>query len=284
MNLDGEMKLKPLHHRGDAVAGVIEALLLVALISIVLGFIQINYIPDIMKQREAEQMDYVANQFSTLKSMMDLQAITQSDAPISTMFTLGNRELPYFASVPSFADIGLDNDEESQIKIVSNATGIYTYDLTSLIYNADNSYFERQQYILEGGGIILKQSSDKTVMRVDPSLRFVEGSSITVDLDLPILKSIPGKESQSGNRGQISFVRTNYSPGASDTISDVYKINITTRYPDAWNDTLSAYFEETMNYSVGENYVQLRKRTTKDISLTIDYYYIYAQVGIGWVK
>ena len=56
----------------QAVAGVIEALLLVALAAIVLSTIQLVYIPDIMEQREADHMDQVDNQFSHLKSVIDL--------------------------------------------------------------------------------------------------------------------------------------------------------------------------------------------------------------------
>ena len=53
-----------------AVAGVIEALLLVALASIILSTIQLVYIPQMMEEREAEHMDEVSNQFSSLKFMI----------------------------------------------------------------------------------------------------------------------------------------------------------------------------------------------------------------------
>ena len=47
-----EMKFIKIQKTHYAVAGVIEALLLVALFSIVLSTIQLVYIPDIMEQRE----------------------------------------------------------------------------------------------------------------------------------------------------------------------------------------------------------------------------------------
>ena len=45
-----------------AVAGVIEALLIVALVSIIISTIQLIYIPEIMKQKEYDHMEEVENQ------------------------------------------------------------------------------------------------------------------------------------------------------------------------------------------------------------------------------
>ena len=52
-----------------AVAGVIEALLIVALVSIIISTIQLIYIPEIMKQKEYDHMEEVENQFSFLTSL-----------------------------------------------------------------------------------------------------------------------------------------------------------------------------------------------------------------------
>ena len=52
-----------------AVAGVIEALLIVALVAIIISTIQLVYIPQIMSQREADHMQEISNQFSYIKSV-----------------------------------------------------------------------------------------------------------------------------------------------------------------------------------------------------------------------
>ncbi|MBP1662186.1 MAG: hypothetical protein H6P94_435 [Thermoplasmatales archaeon] len=70
-----EMKRRTFGMQNKAVAGVIEALLMVALVSIVLSVVQLVYIPEVMEQRESEHMDLVSNQISTLKSMIDLQGV-----------------------------------------------------------------------------------------------------------------------------------------------------------------------------------------------------------------
>ena len=106
------MKYKKFRVKNHAVAGVIEALLMVALVSIIISIIQLSYIPQIMEQREAEHMDQVSNQFSSLKSMIELQAITNSSAPISTMITLGSKELPYFITARSYGEISTVDEGE----------------------------------------------------------------------------------------------------------------------------------------------------------------------------
>ena len=63
--------------------------------------IQLTYVPQIMEQKEADHMDQVFNQFSQLKSMVDMQAMSQSTSPISSMLTLGSPKLPYFLTVPA---------------------------------------------------------------------------------------------------------------------------------------------------------------------------------------
>ncbi|HVQ00796.1 MAG TPA: hypothetical protein VMT57_04715 [Candidatus Thermoplasmatota archaeon] len=99
------MRHRKIGTHSRAVAGVNEALLMVALVSIVISVIQLVYIPQVMEQREADHMDQISNQVSILKSMMDLQGITSSSAPISSMITLGSKELPYFITVKAYGTL-----------------------------------------------------------------------------------------------------------------------------------------------------------------------------------
>ena len=74
-----------------AVAGVIEALLIVALVSIIISTIQLIYVPEIMKQKESDHMDEIENQFSFLKAVIDLQSMEKKDVPITSPITLGSK-------------------------------------------------------------------------------------------------------------------------------------------------------------------------------------------------
>ena len=148
------MKNKKFIKRKDAVAGVIEALLLVALVSIVISTIQLVYIPQTMEQREAEHMDDVENQFSYLKSVIDLQSLVKENVPISSPITLGSRELPYFVTAKAFGQLDIIYGGSTDSKIMTDSSA--DIPLTSIKYEAFNSYFVDQTYILEGEIISLQ--------------------------------------------------------------------------------------------------------------------------------
>src|SRR4030042_4984279 len=119
-----------------AVAGVIEALLLVGLVAVILSVVQLVYIPQVMNQREADHMDEVANQFSFLKAIVDLQSMTQKDIPISSPITLGGRELPYFISFKAEGEVNIIDDAgEIQVDYATICP------LTSIRYTAYNRYY-----------------------------------------------------------------------------------------------------------------------------------------------
>ena len=245
MGLDGEMKTRKFRTHTQAVAGDIEALLMVALVSIVLSTIQLVYIPQIIVQKEAEHMDSVSNQVSTMKSMIDVQAITRSSAPISSMLSLGSSDLPYFITAKAFGEISVTDNLASKITLLpppgSLASGVVP--LTSIRYAADNSYFVDQAYILEDGGMILQKREGLPVMRADPSISSINNTnSITIHFDLPHIIGTPGKDVTSGEG--ICFIRTNYSSNRThfDTIQSGGHIRIFTSYLNAWNESLYNIF------------------------------------------
>jgi competence protein ComGC len=294
MEVVGEMKNRKFGTHTQAVAGVIEALLMVALVSVVISMIQLIYIPQIMEQKEAEHMDLVSNQVSTLKSMIDLQGITRSSAPISSMITLGSRDLPYFVTAKAFGEVSVKEDPTYQITLFpppgSLPSGIVP--LTSIQYAADNSYFVDQTYILEGGGLIVQQPDGAPVMRADPSISSVNNTnSITLHFDLIHIIAVPGKNSTNGEGN--CFIRTNYSSNRThfDTIQPGGHIRIYTAYPSAWNESLydilgfykiHGYIDITQDVAQPPKYVEI-KPGTKDILIQLNVIDIYVQIGQGWI-
>ncbi|HUT00648.1 MAG TPA: hypothetical protein VMY59_10055 [Candidatus Thermoplasmatota archaeon] len=287
------MKKRKIGMQNQAVAGVIEALLMVALVSIVISLIQLIYIPEVMEQREAEHMDLVSNQFSTLKSMIDLQGITKSSAPISSMLTLGGRDLPYFITVKAFGEVSVQ--EDPAFKITLNPPLVPPYEsgivpLTSIQYAADNSYFVDQKYILEGGGLILQQLEGLPVMRADPSISSVNNTNnITIHLDLPHFMAIPGKNITNGEGN--CFIRTNYSSNRIyyDHIPMGGNISIYTAHLNAWNESLHNLLGiYAMNGNINiimhpaQGYITI-KPGNKEIMLQLNVIDIYVQIGQGWV-
>ena len=229
------MKIKHINKNNTAVAGVIEALLLVALAAVILSIIQYTYVPQIMDQKESEHMDTVANQFSNLKSVIDSQSlmgVLASDealayAPMSSSVTLGSKELPYFVSARSFGQIEIidryntgNNIIDIEPPPIDFLNGI---PLTSIKYSATNFYYldgESLEYILEGGGIILQQIQGGAIL-VQPAISVseIDSNTIEINYDIPLFKSIPGKNTTSGY--QDCFIRTNYSKHYSHSDVDI---------------------------------------------------------------
>jgi hypothetical protein len=292
MKVDGK-KMNPivknkLISNKSAVAGVIEALLLVALVAVIISTVQLVYVPDIMEQREAEHMDEVENQFSYLKSVVDLQSMVEEDVPISSPLTLGSRELPYLVSARAFGQVSIIDFTENHIDL-SFATDI---PLTRIQYEAQNSYYLDQEFSLEGGAVILKQYDGES-MKVDPSLT-IENRSTTIYFEwiIPSFTSVAGKNVTAGYKN--CFIRTNYSSsttygGASGANTDYIKIY--TSYLDGWNATFAKLLKE----EIDQGYLTIKKHPdaspthvliepgSKSLTVKITLVDIGAQIGPGIV-
>jgi len=280
------MKRTKFMRENKAVAGVIEALLMVALVAIVLSVIQLYYVPQIMSQREADHMDDVANQFSFLKAMVDFQSMTEEDVPISSPITLGSGALPYFVTMPASGQlsvIGMDNDEYE----INVDFGVKVFPLTSIKYEAFNWYYldgDDPIYVLEGGCIIVNQF-DGEIVRVEPTIIVQnQTNDLNIYYEIPIIVGVPGKN-KTATSSKNCFVRTNYSSSDSNwiPISNISNIQIVTAYPSAWNDLMEELLEENVNITEQSTYVEIT-RNIKQINLYYKETYIYAQISPGWIK
>lgn len=270
----------------QAVAGVIEALLLVALAAIVLSTIQLVYIPDIMEQREADHMDQVDNQFSYLKSVIDLQTALAKDVSISSPITLGSKELPYFVTARAFGQLDIIDGSSSWIKTDFISDG--EIPLTSIRLDALNSYFIDQLYALEGGAVFVKQSDGESV-RIEPSISVENLSTqIRITWQLPTFSSIAGKNSTGGYKN--CFIRTNYLSNSTYAGATTY-LYIYSDFLDAWNAT----FYDSLSESIEQGYIQIQKHPdlnpthlritpgTKSLYADVTVLTLGAQIGPGIV-
>ena len=265
------MKIRKIIRTNKAVSGVIEALLLVALVAIILSIIQIAYIPNIMEDKENEHMKEVEKQFSYLKATIDIQSMTKEKVLVSSPLTLGNSDLPFFVTMGSTGQIDVIDENNAggcKIKILPAPTlpdfpadFVNGIPLTSIKYQSRKSYMDYDyDYIFEGGGIISQKRSEG--MMVKPSM-IVEGHNdyIKIYYNLPFFTSVPGKKSDSSGYAdpdKTVFIRTNYSISNMDLINDA-TIQIYTNYPDAWNQSL-----------IGDNGLLLEYYNNGDIDVTRD--------------
>lgn len=242
-----------------------------------------------MSEREADHMDEVSNQFSFLKSIIDLQGVTKEDVPIASPITLGSRELPYFVTAKAYGELCIIKDVDLYNINVDYDSLIIP--LTSIKYTAFNSYYLDGAdliYILEGGAIILKQP-DGEAMRVEPAITVTatvedETNYVNIYYDIPIITGLPGKNSTSGYTN--CYVRTNYSSSDANQLSftGISNINISTDYPNAWYSLLNNSLGDNVDIAKGSKYVEITKKNPGDqINLYYTRIYLYAQISPGWI-
>lgn len=287
---------------------MIEALLIVGLVAIILSTIQLVYVPPVMEDREENHMKEVEKQFSYLKSTIDIQSMTKEKVLMSSPVTLGTKELPYFVTIGSTGQLTLlDQYDASGAKIKIGPVPAFQplnneFDngipMTSIIYNAQNSYINDYNFIFEGGSIIVKKSEEE--MLVKPPIIVEDGpSDIKIYYTLPFFTSLPGKKVEASGFGDpdiVSFIRSNYSTHYIASEDNIDYFEIYTNYPDGWyqslfhNDTglLWEYYENG-DISVSRDDDEIPPVITitpnnKNIDLELTVVQIGVQIGPGIVR
>lgn len=268
------MKKKILIKNKSALAGVIEALLLVALVAIILSIIQLVYIPEIMKEKEVDHVDVVENQFSNLKSVIEIQSLMgamESDKPIayspmSSPITLGSKKLPYFISMGASGSIRITDTNDADIyKINIQPMSISKYSdgipLTSIRYDAYNHYYldgAPIYFVYEGGAIILNQSLKSEVMKVKPPISVENRSDdgyIKIYYVLPVFVGVEGKKDIGGSNDQ--YIRTNYTTHYVHQNQVASFIKILSKHRDLWYEYLTDSSDGLLREYIDNGYINV---------------------------
>jgi len=303
---------KILIKNNSALAGVIEALLLVGLVAVILSTIQLVYIPEIMKQKESSHLDEVENQFSHIKSVIDTQSmmgVMQSDQAIaySPMFSpikLGTKRLPYFVTSDTYGELQIIDNEDTNSEIdilpsVGDSKYLDGIPLTSIQYTFYSMYQGyNTKYIYEGSGVILNQTGSESysgeTMRVNPAMKIENYSNnIKIYYSIPVLFCQPGKSNLYGL--DLSYIRTNYTNHVTHSDTSITHIRIYSEHLDAWYQSLvdnrigilweydeNGYINVEYKESVSPNYIEITPGT-KNINVDFTILEIGIQTGSGTV-
>lgn len=261
------------------VVGVIEAILLIGLFAIILATLQLTYIPELMKNREAQHMDVVMNQFFQLKMAIDMHTVSRSNYTITVPITLGSRELPYFVTARAIGSISV---VDGAFKIsVENSTGYTNISLGVIKYEAKNAYYVQQTYILENGAIILSQDNDLDSMLSPPTLSVNENAN-QINLNILVV-NITGYANRTEESGiDTTCIRTNFSSFSSIDITGVTNLTLFTSYPEPWYRYLN-YSIDNVDLTKTSDGVKLSPAAGYQLNIHLDIVKICAQVGRGWV-
>ena len=233
----------------NAVAGIITAILLVGLIVIVISLIQTTYVPKWMRTIEAEHMGDVADQFSQLKSAIDIQAATGQKTPMSTSITLGNKEIPYFSASRAFGSLLILSDECNVT--IRNSSSNFSYSLGIIKYSSKNVYYLDQSYIYEAGSVILNQS-EGNVMSIKPFSAIKNVNVVNITFDIVNITGVGGGTS-AGGYGTYP-IRTEFVSSHTVVMNNVKNITITTHYPNAWHVAFNSTLIKSAELTYGTNF------------------------------
>lgn len=156
----------------------------------------------------------------------------------------------------------------------------YSASCGTIRYSAENAYFVDQDYIYEGGAVVISQSTGNSLLY--PPTLSVSNVTKTINITVVDIVGVPGKTGVSGY-GTYSIRSTYTSSSTYQCYGDTLTINITTDYPTAWGMYLNNTFEENgieNAVTPGDNYVRI---ALDSFELTLSKVVLQAQVGPGWI-
>lgn len=237
--------MKKIKNSDNAVVGIVAAFLIVGLVVAVLSVIQTQYVPKWMREKEADHMNELADQFAQLNYAISTHVLNEkSDIPISTSITLGSEEMPYLMSMRAFGELKIFNDD---VVIQINGTPNVNLTVGSIKYSSFNSYFINQDYTYECGGIILSQQSGSTML-IKPffSVDFLDDAIL--NFTVVNISTIGNKDTSVHGSGPAP-IQTEFEDSSFTLIQNISYINITTNYVNAWMNFLnSTLIKAGLNY------------------------------------
>jgi hypothetical protein len=265
---------KPVFLRSEsATSTVVGAVLLLAIIVSVFSVVRIGYIPEWKNDAEYSQMNDVWEDMTDLKSKMDLMTIVLASEPDSpntvTMnvpFHMGGGDVPLIGTIKSSGTLSVANKEERNMTVTTVSEGNWKSGpilYGTVTYSSQNRYYVDQNFIYEGGALILSQG-ERSSMMLYPSIRVSRLPTNGYDVSMHVVeidKSInsPADVISSNTGCFLRLTGREFKPlydsdkDSSGNISS-FTLTVNTDNPDAWY----LYLNETI----------ANARITKDSNLT----------------
>lgn len=251
---------KPFFLRSESASStVVGVVLLLAIIVTVFSVVRLGYIPEWKNDAEYSHMNDVWEDMTDLKSKIDLMTIVLASDPnssnavtMSVPFHMGGGDVPLIGTIKSSGTLSVANNQERTIKVTTVSDGNWSRSIQygTVSYASQNRYYVDQNFIYEGGALILSQKEGSSMM-LYPSIRF---SRALNDYDVSIHIVEIGKSVYAppdviaSNTGCSLRLTGNEFKSLYDSDKDSsgnissFTLNVNTDYPDAWY----LYLQETI--------------------------------------
>lgn len=255
---------KPFFLRSESASStVVGAVLLLAIIVSVFSVIRLGYIPEWKNDAEYSHMNDVWGDMADLKSKIDLMTIvlasdpdslntdSSNDITMSVPFHMGGGDLPLIGTIKSSGTLSVNRNECGITVIPDNGDNITDISCGTVSYNSQNRYYVDQNFIYEGGALILSQGEQSSMM-LYPSIRFSRESANKYNVSIHAVeiykKTYAPPEIISSNTDcslHLNGLGFDSLYDSMDSFNDIDSFNLTvnTTHPDAWH----LYLGETMS-------------------------------------
>ena len=244
---------KPFFLRSESASStVVGAVLLLAIIVMVLSVIRLGYVPEWKNDAEYSHMNDVWGDMTDLKSKIDLMTIAMASDPdtsntqitMSVPFHMGGGDLPLIGTIKSSGTLSV-NKNECGITIITDADGNWNETIIcgAVSYASQNRYYVDQDFIYEGGALILSQG-ERSSMMLYPSIRFsstpankYDVSIHTVEIDKNVYS--PADVISSNTGCSLRLTGNEFKPlydSDKDSLGNIssFTLTVNTDHPDAW--------------------------------------------------
>jgi hypothetical protein len=225
--------------------------LIVGLIVIVFSVIQTVYVPQWMKENEADHMEVVADQFSQLKFALDTHCqFKDQNNPLTTSITLGNKEMPILTSSRSYGSIEiLPNNFMINVSYNDGSPQFNNTPLNILKYSSSNSYFLDQEYIFEAGAVLLSQYQGDTMI-IKPSFNANKEENRKFNISINLVNILPIGDGNSISGYGVYPIKTQYISTNELNMYRISDFSIKTDFPNSWEIFLNNSLKQAgLNYS-----------------------------------
>jgi len=278
-----KMHLRKFKDSNYGVVGIVVAVLLVGLLVTFMSIIQVYYVPKWMKEKESEHMNVVSNQFSQFKFAIDTQtALEDEGIPMTSPFTLGSSELPFFMSMPAYGQLNIIDDTCNVTFYFYNGTQ-EEHSLGIIVFSSINAYLGDQSFIYENGAIINSQS-EGNIVSVKPFFKPDPIDDYNLTFRLIDIESIGGKTTSQTSTDATS-IQTEYSSNSyNKSIKNVTEIRISSNYLNSWYLFLNSTLKNVAWADPVEYSDHVRVNFNDNTTIDLEKYEIWAQIGPGWIE
>ncbi|MCU0852527.1 MAG: hypothetical protein MUC90_04635 [Thermoplasmata archaeon] len=291
------IKKSPRWDNDDGVAATVGTIMSLLVFITMFGIFTNQFVPVWMNDNESEHMSVVIEQFSTLKSSVDISISNTANSliaptPVFVPLTLSSAGIPVFAAstagIMSFVPEGFGSRPVINVtyNYYSTATGGTGYQLNSnndgkaggyLELYCPNRYYVEQRIIYENGAVILNQTDGEVVLAGPQFLVKNLGTSASPNRVMMMtqitLQGLNVTVGGTGSKGVTAdlFAETKALENSVDAVPQV-TVEIESKHAWAWYNYFLNMLNGTAGMTLGNGFNMTRPVLMEFQNENLNYY------------